>query len=104
VTAGLVTTYDITFPGLAAFNCCVDQHGSSNNDMWFTDGTDNAAEILTLEFTNPHTPASLVGFDGGSITGLRVVTVLFAAPSSLALLGAGLLPVISVIRRRYLNR
>jgi hypothetical protein len=121
VTAGFVTASDITFPGLAALNTCCVQHGSSNNDLWFTDSTDNVAEVLTLEFTTSHTPASLVGFDGGSITGLGLVTTLFAnpitlytnlsgsitpvpEPGSFALLGAGLLPVVGVIRRRYLNR
>src|SRR5215469_15175261 len=72
VTAGSITTWDITFPGLPTFdNCCTSQRPPFAS-FWEAISSDNAGDRLILDIRATHTPASLVGFDGGSIAGLRV--------------------------------
>ena len=66
VTAGTITGVDITFPGLSPINvvsCCADAFPPSG---WFFPAN-NGEQNLVLLFTTTPTPASLVGFDGGSI-------------------------------------
>jgi hypothetical protein len=66
VTAGTITGVNITFPGLSPFNvvsCCSDAFPPSG---WFFPAN-NGEQSLVLLFTTAPTPASLAGFDGGSI-------------------------------------
>jgi hypothetical protein len=113
---GTVAAYDITFPGLAAFNnCCFDQAGSISF-VWIADSFNNARRVLFLNIHTTHIPASLVGFEGGSIAGavranplghglysdLKGSTTPVPEPSSLALLGGGVLVFVQGLRRKLM--
>ena len=115
VTAGSITTWDIAFPGVPTFdNCCTFQGPFPS--FWEAISSNNASDRLVLDIRATHTPASLVGFDGGSIVGLRVDSptgrelyfILSGSvtpvpePSSLALLGSGVLGLAQVIRRKLM--
>jgi hypothetical protein len=123
---GTVTGANITFPGVVrpirfpgALN------GALQGDVWrviladddlLAAGDPNA--ILALEFTTGRTPASLVGFNGGTITGsnlrlrqenIGTETIAFAnlsgdiavpEPSSLALLCSGLIGLAGMAGRK----
>jgi hypothetical protein len=71
VALGALLTVDITFPGLSGpFNTLGPQNSAPPNGWTFTAG--NGFDDLTLDFTTTPTPGSLVGFAGGTITGLQV--------------------------------
>src|SRR5262249_44071025 len=64
---GTVTAVDITFPGLEPFDICCDFNGPDQENLWGADSLNHKREALVFDFTTMHTPASLVGFGGGTI-------------------------------------
>jgi hypothetical protein len=72
VTAGTVTAMDVRFQGLSPFTAINESAPSSTSDWGITAGSDESY-ALELSFTTGHTPASLVGFTGGTITGVEVL-------------------------------
>jgi hypothetical protein len=78
VTAGTVTAIAVSFQGLSPFNTIIlsAPFGTSN---WIVDAGNGGLYSLTLEFTTGHTPSSLVGFTGGTISGLDVANPLTGA-------------------------
>jgi hypothetical protein len=71
-TIALLGAVDITFPGVASFTkVLVSSPLSSGSSTWDLDVVNNGmpADVLSLHFTTTHTPASLVGFTGGTILG-----------------------------------
>src|SRR5215469_2770792 len=118
VTAGSITTWDITFPGVPTFdNCCTFQRPFSSL-LWEASSSNNASDRLNLDIRATHTPASLVGFDGGSIVGLHVdtptgrvhyfilsgsvtpTTTVIPEPGTLCLLGTSVIGLAGMVRRR----
>src|SRR5215831_7935376 len=76
VTIGIITAYEITFPGVAVFdNCCYAQGSFPGVGGWVADSQNSADQFLRLDFRTLPTTASLVGFEGGSITGFDVTEV-----------------------------
>jgi len=73
VTAGTVTAMDVRFQGLSPFTTINESNPSSSTSDWgMTAGSDESF-VLELSFTTGHTPGSLVGFTGGTITGVEVI-------------------------------
>jgi hypothetical protein len=74
VTAGRVTALDIIFPGLSAFDILSFQTSCTGSFPcdWLLDANNNEGELLSLDFITTPTRRSLVGFEGGEITGLDV--------------------------------
>jgi hypothetical protein len=69
VTNGTVSSVDITFPGLADFNFVVQSHPWPSPPGWILAVANFPQEdALDLTFTTTM-PNSLVGFNGGTITG-----------------------------------
>jgi hypothetical protein len=68
VTAGTVTALDVIFQGLSPFNTIVLSNTVPQSD-WFVSAGNSGFEVLRLLFTTGHTPGSLVGFTGGTISG-----------------------------------
>jgi hypothetical protein len=67
---GTVTSIDITFPGLNAFDILVFQgKATSPFKGWFVDARNNASGLLQLDFTTAPTPSTLVGLNSGGIIG-----------------------------------
>ncbi len=70
VTSGTLTSVDISFPGLSAFDTLSGStaysNGSNEWELFAYNGT-SGGDALILSFTTASTPGSLVGFDGGSI-------------------------------------
>ena len=66
VTAGTITGWDITFPGLPDFNIVTVAFPGSLRTI-------SNGYIFTLLFDTGQTPPSLVGYSGGPITGESVV-------------------------------
>jgi hypothetical protein len=66
VTAGTVTAIDVGFQGLSSFNT-VTLSAPIGPSVWQVDARNGELLFLTLVFTTGHTPASLVGFTGGTI-------------------------------------
>ena len=111
---GTITAEGITFPGLPTFDICCTFNGPFGGEVWRADSSNHPGQTLELDFTTGHTPASLVSFDGGSITGDSAFGPVFPEffyvdfsgsitpvpePSSLALLGGGVL-VFTQVRRK----
>jgi hypothetical protein len=122
VPDGTVTALDITFPGLSKFDTITGSFLPFDN-VWTLLASNlpptRGNGTLRLAFTTTHTPASLVGFDGGSIaTNAEVVitqsegTPIYRElsgsitpvpePSSLALLGGGVLVFVQGLRRKLM--
>ena len=72
VAAGTVIAMDVRFQGLSPFTTINESNPSSTSDWGITAGSDESF-VLELSFTTGHTPASLVGFTGGTITGVEVI-------------------------------
>jgi hypothetical protein len=68
VTNGTVSSVDITFPGLADFNSIVQSHPWPLPPGWLLAVANSTGDALDLTFTTTM-PNSLVGFNGGTITG-----------------------------------
>jgi hypothetical protein len=68
VTNGTVSSVDITFPGLANFNFVVESKPWSLPPGWLLGVANSTEDALDLTFTTTM-PNSLVGFNGGTITG-----------------------------------
>lgn len=68
VTNGTVSSVGITFPGLADFNFIVQSHTWSLPPGWLLAVANSTGDALDLTFTTTM-PNSLVGFNGGTITG-----------------------------------
>jgi hypothetical protein len=72
VIAGTVTAMDVRFQGLSPFTTINESNPSSTSDWGMLAGSDESF-VLELTFTTGHTPGSLVGFTGGTITGDEVI-------------------------------
>jgi len=72
VTAGTVTAMDVRLQGLSPFTTINDSGPASTSDWGITAGSDESY-ALELSFTTGHIPGSLVGFTGGTITGVEVL-------------------------------
>lgn len=71
ITVGSISTIAITFPGLLRLNKKARFSGPKpSTPDWISAANHNASDLL--DFTTTQTPASLLGFDGGSIIGLSV--------------------------------
>jgi hypothetical protein len=68
VTNGTVSSVDIIFPGLADFNFLVQSHPWPLPPGWYLAVGNGTMDALDLTFTTTM-PNSLVGFNGGTITG-----------------------------------
>jgi hypothetical protein len=116
---GTVENVDITFPGLASFTTLAFSSPLNPFDgpNWEIDVDNSDHDRLGLHFTTMNTPASLVGFTGGSISGVSVAlgsTVLYTVssgsitpastatpePSSLVLMFFGLGALALIVRPR----
>src|SRR5215470_16702439 len=72
VTAGTVTAIDVSFQDLTPFNTISVSLPSGTSD-WVVEAFNSGdLGLLSLTFTTGHTPASLVGFTGGTIDGVNV--------------------------------
>ena len=63
---------DVRFQGLSPFTTINESNPSSTSDWGMLAGSDESF-VLELTFTTGHTPGSLVGFTGGTITGDEVI-------------------------------
>jgi len=108
VTTGVATAIDVVLQGLDAFDTLLDSEPFQTSN-WVIVATNSSGFAMLLNFTTTQTPGSLVGFDGGTILsgvvhdndGRPIFSNITGSitpsaapvpePSSLALLGAGLL-------------
>src|SRR5260370_30698795 len=118
VTTGTLLSVDITLPGLSSFTTLAFSLGSTSN---WSIGLNNGSggNIMGLSFNTAPTAASLVGFTGGTHLGVFVspppgsppTLLLYAVaggsivpavpePSSIVLLGTGLVAIAGSLRRK----
>ena len=115
VTIGTLEALNFSFPGLPAFDMV--QFSSplpGNPEEWVVTAL-QIPDQLSLSFTTTPTPGSLVGFEGGNITGAhiinlqtnRLVYLNFSGsiapvpePSSPMLLNPGLIGLAGTVRRK----
>jgi hypothetical protein len=70
VTSGAVTSTDIIFQGLLAFDTL--SASGLNSPNWSIIATNSSSENVFLSFSTTPTPGSLLGFTGGSINCCKV--------------------------------
>ncbi len=117
-TVGTIDGLDISFPGLSAFTTLHEEYPSGSDYTVVAENSGAAADLLSLSFTTTNS-GTLVGFQSGSIesgnvSGLLDATVYYTIlsgtisaapsptpePSSLALLGTGILGFAGILRKR----